>query len=241
MSTSQIQVILKSHLIPSENYIYGFADLTGLLNPKFTGFNYGISILRRLDDKIVDGIKTAPTPEYLEHYLEINRQLLAISDLIAADLEKAGIRALVIRPTVSSEPKQFDQALPDLRYEISHKMVATRAGLGWIGKTDLFISKKFGARLRLSSILIDHEVAPASRPIDRSRCGKCRICVDICPAQAATGQLWDIHTDRDIFFDAWKCREQCSVFGRTVLKVDKRICGICVAVCPVGIASLRSQ
>ena len=38
-------------------------------------------------------------------------------------------------------PEQFDKSLPNLRYDISHKMVATRAGLGWIGKTDLFVSK----------------------------------------------------------------------------------------------------
>ena len=39
--------------------------------------------------------------------------------------------------------------------DISHKMVATRAGLGWIGKADLFISSRFGPRLRLVSILIN--------------------------------------------------------------------------------------
>jgi epoxyqueuosine reductase QueG len=113
-------------------------------------------------------------------------------------------------------------------------MVATRAGLGWIGKTDLFISKKFGTRLRLSSILINKEVKPESKLIDKSRCGNCSICVEKCPAHAATGQLWDIHTDRDIFFDAFRCREKCSEFGRTLLKIEKRICGICVAVCPIG-------
>jgi len=48
--------ILKRHLIPAENFIYGFADLTGLLSMKFNGFNYGISIGRKLDDAIVDNI-----------------------------------------------------------------------------------------------------------------------------------------------------------------------------------------
>ena len=48
--------IIKRHLIPEENYIYGFADLTGLLGRKFEGFNYGISIGRKLDNSIVDNI-----------------------------------------------------------------------------------------------------------------------------------------------------------------------------------------
>jgi hypothetical protein len=34
--------IIRKHLVPAENYIYGFADMTGLLDMKFTGFNYGI-------------------------------------------------------------------------------------------------------------------------------------------------------------------------------------------------------
>ena len=50
----QIVKIIRRHLIPAENYIYGFADLTGLLDRKFEGFNYGISIGRKLDHSIVE-------------------------------------------------------------------------------------------------------------------------------------------------------------------------------------------
>jgi epoxyqueuosine reductase len=233
-SNSQLREILLPHLLPSSLYIYGFANLSGLLRPEFGGYRYGISIARRLDDRIVDRVTDAPTFEYLQHYLAVNRELDSVTEAIAADLRSAGIGVVTFPATVSTGPKEFDSALPDLRYKISHKMVATRVGLGWIGKTDLFVSKKFGPRLRLSSILIDQVVQPEQRPVERSRCGKCSICVEKCPAQAATGQSWDIHTDRDVFFDAFKCRDKCSEFGRTVLKADRRICGICVAVCPLG-------
>ncbi len=217
-------------MTPSDRYIYGFADLSGLLDKKFDGFSYGISIGRKLDVNIIDGIKDAPTLEYLHHYDEINKQLKVASEQIACDLQKFGISALVIVPT---NPVNY-QYTSTLRYEISHKMVATRAGLGWIGKTDLFISKEFGARLRFVSILIDKEINPEEKPIHKSKCGKCTICVKKCPAKAATGQLWDINTDRDVFFDAFKCREKCSELAGVHLKVDRRICGICVAVCPIG-------
>jgi epoxyqueuosine reductase len=233
MINSTIHGILKSHLTPEEDFIYGFANLTGLLPEKFMGYSYGISIGRKLDDGIIDGIKEAPTLEYFHHYNGINKQLLTVSEQIACDLNKAGIGALPIIPTLAFGSGEFDQYLPTLRYDVSQKMVATRAGLGWIGKTDLFISKKFGARLRLGSILINKKVSPEAKPINKSRCGTCSVCFDKCPAHAATGQLWDIITDRDIFFDAFKCREKCSEFGRTILKTDKRICGICISVCPV--------
>jgi len=148
-------------------------------------------------------------------------------------LNKNDIETLNIDPTVSTS--ELDTVyFKTLRTDLSHKMVATRAGLGWIGKTDLFISKKFGPRLRLVSILLKTPVKSKSKPLDISHCGSCCICVDACPAKAANGILWDITIEREDFFDPWKCRNQCAEFGRTRFGLEARICGICVAVCPIG-------
>lgn len=225
--------IVQRHLIPEENYIYGFADLTGLLQNKFTGFNYGISIGRKLDYKIVDKVINGPTPEYYSHYRQINEELALLTGKISEDLNKNDIETLNIEPTVSTS--ELDSIyFKTLRTDLSHKMVATRAGLGWIGKSDLFISKEFGPRLRLVSILLKTPLKSKSKPIEISRCGNCNICVVVCPAKAANRKLWDITVDREEFFDPWKCRDQCAGFGRSRLGIDARICGICVAACPVG-------
>jgi len=37
------------------------------------------------------------------------------------------------------------------------KTIATRAGLGWIGKTALLITPQFGSAIRLNSVLTDME------------------------------------------------------------------------------------
>jgi epoxyqueuosine reductase QueG len=228
-----INNILKEHLLPVENYIFGFADLTGLLQNKFIGFNYGISIGRKLDYKIVDKVNNGPTPEYYSHYRQINKDLSLLTKKISDDLNKNDIETLKIDPTVSTS--ELDSVyFNTLCTDLSHKMVATRAGLGWIGKTDLFISREFGPRLRLVSILLKTPVKPKLKPVDMSRCGNCSICVDICPAKAANGKLWDITVDREVFYDPWKCRNQCAEFGMNRLGLDVRICGICVAACPIG-------
>ena len=228
--------ILKSHLIPAENFIYGFADLTGLLSMKFNGYIYGISIGRKLDDSVLDNISEGPTMEYYIHYRKVNEELALLSGRISADLNEINIETLTISPTVSTE--ELDTIyFKTLRTDLSHKMVATRAGLGWIGKTDLLITKKFGPRLRLTSILLKDTVISESKPIDISRCGTCNICVEICPAKAANGKMWDITVGRDEFFDPWKCRNQCAEFGRTRLSMDARVCGMCVAACPIGHAN----
>jgi epoxyqueuosine reductase len=229
----KIEEILSKHLSPIENYIYGFADLNGLLDKKFDGFNWGISIGRKLDNSIVDPIINGPTKEYYSHYRQINVELELLTRAISIDLNANNIESLDIEPTVSTSDLDSKYSAM-LRTDISHKMVGTRAGLGWIGKTDLFISKAVGPRLRLVSILIKTPVIAKSKPIDKSRCGTCSMCVDICPAKAANGLLWDINVKREDFFDPWKCRKQCAEFGRTRLGMDARVCGMCVAACPVG-------
>ena len=228
-----VETILKSHLIPADKYIYGFADLTGLLDKRFKDYNYGISIGRKLDDNIVDKILDGPTKEYYSHYRSINKELEQLTAKISKELNDNGIESLDIEPTVSASDLDSKYSVM-LTTDISHKMVATRAGLGWIGKTDLFISKKIGPRLRLVSILIKTPVIPKLTPIEKSRCGTCNICVDICPAHAANGKLWNINVRREEFFDPWKCRKQCVEFGRLRLNMDARVCGICVAACPIG-------
>jgi epoxyqueuosine reductase len=228
-----VENILRQHLIPNEHFIYGYADLTGLLDSKFSGFNYGISIGRLLNNTIVDGILDGPTMEYYSHYRKINEELEQLTSVISDDLNNNGIESLDIEPTVSTSDIDSKYSVM-LKTDISHKMVATRAGLGWIGKTDLFVSKTFGPRLRLVSILLNIPLESDSKPIDKSRCGTCNICVDICPAQAANGKLWDITVKREEFFDPWKCRKQCVEFGRLRLGMDARVCGMCMAICPIG-------
>ena len=228
-----IENTVKKYLTPAEFYIYGFADLTGLLNPVFNGFNFGISVGQHLDDTIVDKITDGPTMQYYDHYKKVNEDLASISHLICEDLKRNNIETYRISPTVSTG--ELDTIYnKTLRTELSHKMVATRAGLGWIGKTDLLVTKEFGPRLRLTSILIKEVVSPKIKPMNRSRCGKCTICVDKCPAKAANGKIWNTTIDRDIYFDAHKCRNQCIKFGKERLSDDARVCGICVAVCPIG-------
>jgi epoxyqueuosine reductase len=228
-----IEDILQFHLQPAENYLYGFADLKGLLNRKFDGFNYGISIGRRLDNSIVENIIEGPTKEYYLHYRQINEELTVLSLKIAAILNSKNIETLTVAPTVSTG--ELDTIYYNtLRTDLSHKMVATRAGLGWIGKTDLLITKKFGPRLRLTSLLLKASPGTNSVPIVKSLCGRCNICVEACPAKAANGKKWNINVEREEFYYPWKCREQCAEFGRSRLSTDARVCGICVALCPVG-------
>ena len=95
-----ISNILNNNLIPSEQYIYGMADLTRIIDNKYSEFQYGISIGKRLDDSIVDNIENGPTIEYYHHYDWINNHLLKLANKIKCDLSNSNINSIVIKPTV---------------------------------------------------------------------------------------------------------------------------------------------
>jgi epoxyqueuosine reductase len=226
-----IHRMLRSHL-NRDLYEYGFADLRGLLAGPYERYSYGISIARQLDDAIIDGIEAGPTRDYFDHYHAINDELNRTVDVIVADLTALGIQAEAVPSTVRDE--MLDQTFrATLTYPLSHKMAATRGSLGWIGKTDLLITSRFGARVRLATVLTTTPLE-TGQPIVDSQCGDCRVCVDHCPAQAATGQPWRAGLARESFFDAFKCRAYCRKICLERLDEHISICGKCVCVCPQG-------
>ncbi|MGA7678495.1 MAG: 4Fe-4S double cluster binding domain-containing protein [Dehalococcoidia bacterium] len=229
----RIENLIQRKVPDDGGHIWGLADLTGLLHQRFNGYDYGIVVGKKLDDGIIDAVINGPNVDYYNLYVDTNRYLSGLVKELAEDLRALGIKSLAINPT-QSEVDSADDYAQTLRHTFSHKMVATRAGLGWIGKTDLFISKEFGPRLRLASILVDYPLKPLNPPIDESECGKCDKCVEACPAKAANGKLWNIHVDRDEFYSASKCKETANRLSLERINQDMRLCGICVSVCPIG-------
>lgn len=225
--------IVQSVIPDPDRYLVGYADMENLLAPAYRPLRYAVVVGRKLDDDIVESVRSGPSPQYSDLYHQVNRELSDCLTAMSKALANEGIHGLPIPPTVSDDQltKDFRQTL---RLDFSHKMVATRAGIGWIGKTDLLITRKFGPRLRLASILVDYPIPNPGVPIADNLYGRCDVCVRVCPAQAATGRGWSAGIDRDEFFDAFKCREKCRELSLQKLGERISLCGICVSVCPIG-------
>jgi epoxyqueuosine reductase QueG len=103
---------------------------------------------------------------------------------------------------------------------LSHKKVAYLAGLGWIGRNNLLVNERLGARFRLSCVLTDMPLE-ADRPVE-SGCGACRACVESCPCRA----IGETPSD----FDHRKCFAQLKEFQKKRY-VEQFICGVCVRAC----------
>jgi len=62
------------------------------------------------------------------------------------------------------------------------RLYARAAGLGWVGKNTMLLSRKAGSYFLLAGMALDRELAPDTPVSDH--CGSCRRCLDACPTDA---------------------------------------------------------
>lgn len=141
-------------------------------------------------------------------------------------LVNLGYKAYV--PYFGPEIKNFETLSNN---DFPHKQAATAAGLGWIGKSSLLITPRYGPRIRLATILTDAEFETA-KPITEDECGNCTLCVDACPFGVINNKNWALSVDREELIDAHICYEK----GRNCFNStgQKYRCGKCMQVCPIG-------
>lgn len=110
---------------------------------------------------------------------------------------------------------------------IAEKPWAQAAGLGWIGKNGLLITRTHGSWVLLGSLVLDRPCAPYDEP-HGDFCGACSACQPACPTDAFP---------RPYVVDAGKCLSYQTIENRGVvpdeLKTDWFFgCDACQEVCP---------
>lgn len=157
----------------------GFADLAGTMLAVRSGMTYGICI--------ADAIRTFPdADDYAPEYQAVSLHLREISQFLEESITALGFRAVSLARSHSDDG--FMQREP-------YKILAVRAGFGWIGKSSVLVTKEYGCAVRLHGVITDMPLDTASR-IGESLCGDCRACVDACIANAVAGNSWCIGITR---------------------------------------------
>lgn len=230
MNTEEIKKELFALLAARGARLMGVGDLRNVVADELTT---GISIAVPVPKKIVMDLQTAPTKEYYDAYFDINAKLDEIIESGAEFLRNLGFHARANTTKVVKKDENWCTPLP-------HKTVATRAGLGWIGKSCLLVTKQYGSAVRISSLQTDAPL-PADKPVNESLCGKCGICVQKCPAKALTGTLWNTSTVREDLLRKEDCQNTQIQRMKQATGIDTDLCGLCFAVCPYTQKYLKRQ
>ncbi len=198
----------------------GFSAITP--PSEYPDLTNAVTIVLRLSDAVIDTVNSGPTHTYFHHYRTVNAFLDRLSLRAGIFLEQAGGKYVCVPASQST------QGFSGL---FSHKEAAVRAGLGTIGKSALFLSGRFGPRVRLATVLTNLDLSSGYRPmLSDSPCANCSACVRACPAMAISGKT---------FLDAGNNildRSACSNHMKQAYQKIGRgaVCGICVSVCPAG-------
>jgi len=219
---------IKSELTAKGADIVGFGDLTVLPEDVRRGLPVGISVAVKYPKDIISGIEELPTPEYFEWYNKLNDKLHEIMVFGEEILTSHGFRAVAL---TKARVGNFENAASDYRSPLPQKTVATCAGIGWIGKCALLVTRQYGSMVRIGSILTDAPFKCAA-PIEQSKCGSCKVCVNACPGKAASGKKWFAGLDRADFFDAHVCAETAKDRAERGFGTRYSVCGKCIVVCP---------
>lgn len=155
-----------------------------------------------------------------DYHKVIRKRLQQLADRITLEVGAFGYRAFV-----DSAP-------------VLEKALASRAGLGWIGKHTVVINRQAGSWFFLGELFTDLPL-PIDAPVS-NHCGSCSACIDVCPTQAIIAPFQ---------LDAGKCISYLTIEYRGIIPealrrpIGNRIfgCDDCQLVCPWNRYAQASQ
>jgi epoxyqueuosine reductase len=201
---------LKKELRDHGATVVGIADLRGFLSGEISHLGRAVSI----------GVDRKLNEETLRLLIKLQKRAVRF-------LKARGHRTLAVPPDSDRKKDTFISKLYSL---FNHKMAATSAGLGWVGKNGLLINPEHGPRLSLATVLTDAPLRP-DQPIEHCLCGECMLCIKHCPSQAITGAEWSRSSPFVELVRLGDCR------GHKTKKRQiegKPNCGLCINICPYG-------
>ncbi|MBR1686070.1 MAG: epoxyqueuosine reductase [Clostridia bacterium] len=174
-------------------------------------------------------LETTPSVVYSELYNTTNRYLDEMAYRIANQLNQLGYRAHFFPRDCYGD---ISVLVKKPAAAFSHVVAGVYAGLGNIGMNHTLLTKQYGPRVRLVSVITD-AVLPPDPMLDKPLCIRCRQCVRQCPVQAFSPREDRIAADMD--------KHACALYHQQLKNEYRYPCGRCTAVCPVGEDKKRYQ
>ncbi len=116
---------------------------------------------------------------------------------------------------------------------VMEKAWAEIAGIGWMGRHGLIITKNFGSYVYLAEVLLTMPCDKKPQPLPRL-CGNCHKCETICPTQALSNGV----------LDARRCIAYCTLEDASSTEETygwHAGCDLCQQVCPFNQKALKAS
>ncbi|MBS7333037.1 MAG: tRNA epoxyqueuosine(34) reductase QueG [Weeksellaceae bacterium] len=197
----------------------------------------------RLDPRLlVDGAKSVISLAY-NYYQDLDRNPDSYKIAMYAQGEdyhfvvKEKVRELL--DFIQEEIGEVDgRAFTDSAPILEHAW-ATKAGIGWVGKNSLTLSKQKGSFFFLAELILDLDLI-YDQPMQTDHCGKCTKCIDACPTEAILSNRV-VNGSKCISYFTIELKDQ--IPNEMKGKFDDWIfgCDVCQEVCPWNRFSLPTQ
>lgn len=166
-------------------------------------------------------VETTPSIYYHELYRTVNTLLDTSGYRISQFLNAAGFPSIWV-------PRDGYGSITLLKEKpvafFSHRHAAYLAGLGTFGINNMLLTKKYGPRVRFTSIFTAADIPPD--PVHQtSLCISCMQCVNACPVNALDGRNYP---------EGRMDKKSCATRSEALFKRYISPCGLCIKVCPVG-------
>lgn len=167
-------------------------------------------------------VNTTPSMVYQELYDTSNRVLDDIAYRLAnAIISETGYKALFFPRDCYYNIESLENN-PNAAF--SHVLAGYYAGMGSIGDSHNLITKEFGPRIRLVSVLTDAPFSPDCM-LEENLCIHCKKCLKNCPS----------HCFKDNGNGIYQMdKPACTRYHIKIKQEHHWPCGVCIASCPIG-------
>ena len=202
--------------------IIRFVDLSSFPKKQTLGFSKAILFCMILSKDYIK--KTFRDDFQLDYendeYLIKEEKIEDLADWLAGFIEDRGFRAHSQSERNNVKCGYIDLELQQGISILPQKSIARIAGLGFIGKNNLLVTKDYGCAFVMCSVLTDAPVTTENHPVIQSYCGTCDACIKACPANALLGSEWSSSNGRENIVDVYKCNcpLRCMFFCPWTLK-----------------------
>lgn len=189
-----------------------FVDIRSLSQKENKNYSYAILFGIKLSKQFIKNV--TQNPDYVREMVNDNKikndefYLTELKTDGLADETQKYIQSLGFDSYSQSEKNIYETGFYDSvgkNTPLPHKTIGRMAGMGWLGKNNLLITKEFGCAYSMCSVLTNLPLKCIENPLVKSSCGVCQICKQQCKVYALEGKNWKLGISKSELIDVNKC------------------------------------